>query len=116
MDRTLNEDAAEKNLQYRADCSNRPSHAISFMSVIASTSGRRETDRSLGASGVQLAQSHCNSRHRVFSSQFKSKVDHILDKTAVLWIMLKIDGAPICSRSHTHPSHTQNSRLLIDGR
>ncbi len=29
-----------------------------------------------------------------------------------LRIMLNVDGAPISSRSHTHPSHTQNSRLL----
>ena len=39
IDRTLNEAAADKILQYR-DCNNRPSHAISFMPAIASTSGR----------------------------------------------------------------------------
>ncbi len=38
IDRTLNEAAADKNLQYGADYNNRPSHSISFMSVIASTS------------------------------------------------------------------------------
>ena len=65
IDRTLNEAAADKVLQYRADYNNRPSHTISFMSAIASTSGRlhfefvrllflqahRETDRFLAASG-----------------------------------------------------------------
>jgi hypothetical protein len=35
-----------------------------------------------------------------------------LAKDAALRINLNIDGAPIASRSHTHPSHTQNSRLL----
>ncbi len=38
-DRTLNEAAAGKILQYRAEYNNRPSHAISFMSAITSTSG-----------------------------------------------------------------------------
>jgi hypothetical protein len=40
MDRTLNEAAADKVLQYRADYNNRPCHAIAFMPAIASTSGR----------------------------------------------------------------------------
>ena len=38
LDRTLNEDAADKIRQYLADYNNRPSHTIAFMSVIASTS------------------------------------------------------------------------------
>ena len=59
----------DKFLQYRDDYNNRPSHSISFMSVIASTSGclhgefvcllflqdHRETDRFLETSGVQVA-------------------------------------------------------------
>jgi hypothetical protein len=44
MDRTLNETATDKHLQYLADYNNRPSHAISFMSVIASTSGRLHSE------------------------------------------------------------------------
>ncbi len=48
----------------------------------------------------------------MFYSQFKSKVGNILDKTTVLRINLNIDGVPISSRSHTHPSHSQTSRLL----
>ena len=51
-------------------------------------------------------------RRVAFSSQFKSKVGHILAKAADLHINLNIDGAPIVSRSHTHPSHSQTSRLL----
>ena len=68
VDRPLNEAAADKVRLYRADYSNRPSHTISFMPAIASTSGRlhsefvlhlflqahRETDRFFAASRVQL--------------------------------------------------------------
>ena len=72
LDRLLNEAAADKIRQYHTDYNNRPSHPISFMSSIVSTSGwthsefvcllflqvPRENDRFLSASGVQLAQSH----------------------------------------------------------
>jgi len=44
-------------------------------------------------------------RRAAFSSQLKSTVGHILAKAAALRINLNIDGAPIASRSHTHPSH-----------
>ncbi len=40
LDGPLNEAAADKIRQYRADYNNRPSNAISFMPAIASTSGR----------------------------------------------------------------------------
>jgi hypothetical protein len=99
------------------------------MSSIASTSGRihnefvrllflqthRETDRFFAASGVQLTQ--CNSGlfhfHRVvFSSQLKSKVGITFTKAAALRVNLNLDGAPITSKSHTHPSHAQTSRQL----
>ena len=105
---------------YRADYNNRPSDTISFIPAVVSTSGRlhcecvrflfwqthRETDRFLAASGVQLAQSHFHYRRAAFSSQFKSKVGHILTKVASLRINLNIDGASIASRSHTYPSHS----------
>ena len=126
MDRTLNEAAADKVLQCRDDYNNRPSHAIAFMPAIASTSGRlhgefvrllflhdhRETDRFLAASGVQLTQSTFHFRHVLFSSQLKSKVDHMFAKSVTLRIILNVDGEPIASRSHTHTSHTQNSLIL----
>ncbi len=52
--------------------------------------------------------------HRVaFSSMIKSRVGNILVKTAGLRINLNIDGASITSKSHTHPSHSQTSRLLL---
>ncbi len=68
LDRPLNEAAADKIRQYRADYNNRPSHVIAFMPDTGSTSGRihcefvcllflqahRETDSFLSASGVQL--------------------------------------------------------------
>ncbi len=127
VDRSLNEAVADKIRQYRADYNNRTSNAISFMPAIASTSGRREfvcllflqahreTGRFFAASGVQLAQSNRGQFHyrrAVFSSQLKSKIGNILAKSAALRINLNIDGEPIASRSHTHPSHSQTSRLL----
>ncbi len=44
-----------------------------------------------------------------FSSQFKSKVGNILGQAAALPITLHIDGTPVASKSHTHPSHSQIS-------
>jgi hypothetical protein len=75
----------------------------------------RETDRFFAASGVQLVQSTIGQfhyRHMAFSSHLKSKIDNILDKAAALRITLNIDGVPIASKSHNHPSHSQTSRLL----
>ena len=72
----------------------------------------REIDRFLSSSGVQLAQSHFHFRRETFSSQLKVKVGHILVKATTLRIMLNVDGPPITTRSHTHPSHTQNFLLL----
>ena len=129
LERPLNEAAADKIRQYRADYNNRPSNAISFMPAIASTSGRlhsefvrllflqahRETDRFFAASGVQLAQSDRGQfqyKRAAFSSQLKSKVGNILAKVAALRITLYIDGVHIVSKSHTHPSHSETSRLL----
>jgi hypothetical protein len=99
------------------------------MPTIASTSGRlhsefglllflqarREIDRFFGSSGVQLAQSNRGQFHYrrvVLSSHLKSKVGNMLAKTSALRITQNIDGTPIVSRSHTHPSHSQTSRLL----
>ena len=94
IDRRLNEAAVDKILQYRDDYNNRPSHAISFMSAIASTSWRlhgefvcllflqahRETDRFLTASGVQLAQKHFHFRRAAFSSQLIFDIQYSLFK------------------------------------
>jgi hypothetical protein len=129
VDSSLIEASADKFRQYRTDYNNRPSNTISYMTAIPSTSGRlhceferllflqahRETDLFFAASGIQLAQSTSDQFHyrrAAFSSQLKSKVGNILAKAAALRINLNIDGAPIASRSHTHPSHSQTSCLL----
>jgi hypothetical protein len=129
LDGPLNEAATDKIHQYLAGYNNRISNAISLIPGITSTSGSlhsefvlllflqtpRETDRFFGASGVQLPLSDRNQfnyRCATFSSQLKSKVVNILAKAATLRITLNIDGTPIASKSHNHPSHSQTSRLL----
>ncbi len=130
IDRSLTEVAADKIRKYRVHYNNNPPNTVSFMPAITSTSGRlhskfirllflqahRETDRFFAASGVQLSQStswgffHF---HRVsFSSMLKSRVSLILAKAAALRITLNLDGVPITSTSHTHPSHSQTYRVL----
>ncbi len=69
-----------------------------------------------GAPGVQLVQTNPGGqfhfRRTVFLQQLKRKVGLTLAKSAALRINLNLDGAPITSKSHTHPSHSQTSRLL----
>jgi hypothetical protein len=129
IDKSLNEAATDKIRKYRADYNNNPTNVISFMSAIASTSDRlhsefirllflqahRETDRFFATSGVQSAQfyrGYFHFRRAAFSSMLKSKCGNILAKAAALRINLNLDGTPIPSQSHTHPSHLQTSRLL----
>ena len=98
-------------------------------SLITSTSGRlhsefvrllflqdhRETDRFFAASGVQLAQSdrgYFHFRRSVFLAQIKSRGVLTLAKAVVLHITFNLDGTTITSTTHTHPSHSQISRLL----
>jgi hypothetical protein len=76
-----------------------------------------ETDLFFAASGVQSAQSNLGAtyfhfRRATFLNQFKSKCGLLLVKTAPLRVTLNLDGAPIVSNSHTHPSHSQTSWLL----
>jgi hypothetical protein len=99
------------------------------MPVIASTSGRlhsefvrllflqthRETDRFFATSGVQVVQpdrDQFHFRRSAFSTQLKRKVVLSLGTAADLRITLNLDGSPITSKSHTHPSHSKTSRLL----
>ena len=79
----------------------------------------RETDYRFfaAASGVELTQTKLDFfhyHHTVFYSPLKSKVANILAKATALSINLNIasDGVPQDSRSHTHPSHSQTSRIL----
>jgi hypothetical protein len=58
-------------------------------------------------SGVQSSSSTSDQFHfrRVaFSHQFKGKLGLSLAKAAVFLINLNLDGSPITSKSHTHPS------------
>ena len=129
IERSLHETVTDKIWKYHADYNNNPPDVVSFMSAIASTSGRlhsefirllflqahRETDRFFAASGVQLAQTSSGLYHfrrAAFSAQIKAKVGSTLAKAAALRVNLNIDGAPITSRPHTHPSHSQTSRLI----
>ena len=99
------------------------------MPDVSSTSGRlhsefvrlfflqthRESDRFFEVSGVHLSvtdRDQFHFRRAAFSSLLKSRVGNILAKTATLRINLNLDGSPIASKSHTHPSHSQTSRLL----
>jgi hypothetical protein len=59
--------------------------------------------------GTSKWQLHYNSA--AFSSQLKSKIGNILAKAADLRIILNIDDSPVVSRSHTHSSHSETSRL-----
>ena len=129
LDKSLNDTTADKIRKYRADYNNNPPTVVSFMPAITSTSGRlhnefirllflqthRETDRFFADSGVQSVQSDRGFFHFlcvVFSSMLKSRVSNILAKAAALRINLNLDGAPIASKSHIHPSHSQTSCLL----
>ncbi len=129
FDQSLNDATADKVRKYRADYNNRPPSAVSFMTAIVSTSGRlhsefvrllflqshRETDRFFGVSGVLSAQSDrgfYHYRHAAVSVKLKRKVGLALAKEEALRITVNLDGAPIISRTHTHPSHSQTSRLL----
>jgi hypothetical protein len=76
----------------------------------------READRFFAASGVQSAQSNMgvffHFRRAAFSSMVKSRVSSILAKASDLRMNLNLDAVPITSKSHTHPLHSQTSRLL----
>jgi hypothetical protein len=113
----------DKIRKYLTDYHNNPPNFISFMTPIGSMSGRlhgefvwllflqthRETDRFCTPSGIQLTEPTSGQFHfnrTVFSTHLRSKVDNILTNVAGLRITLNIDGTPILSRSHTHPSHS----------
>ncbi len=129
LDKSLNDTVSDKIRKYRGDYNKNPPSDVSFMSSIASTSGRlhsefirilllqlhRETDHFFTGSGVLSAQSDRGFFHyhrEAFSFMLKSRVENILTKVADLGINLNLDGTPITSKSHTHPSHSQTSCLL----
>jgi hypothetical protein len=121
--------ASDKIRKYHTDYNKNPPNTVSFMDVIDSTTGRLhgefirllfsqdhpETDRVFPTSGVQFAQSTNGLFHfhrPVFSTTLKVIVGRTLVKTTALRISLNIDGTPITSKTHTHPSHSSTSRLL----
>ncbi len=131
IDESLNQSTNDKIRKYRADYNNNPPNAVPFMPTIPGTNGRlhsefirllflqahRETDRFFTASGVQSEQSNLESsyfhfRRAAFSSLLKGKCGNILSKASAWRVNLNLDGAPIASNSHTHPSHSQSERLL----
>ncbi len=66
----------------------------------------------VGVQSSQFDRGYFHFRPAVFSSMLKSKCGNILAKAVALRINLNLDGAPITSKSHTHPSYSQTSRLL----
>jgi len=62
---------------------------------------------------VQSTSGLFHFRRAVYSAQLKSKCGNLLDKDTALRINLNLDGTPIASKSHTHPSHSQTSRLSL---
>jgi hypothetical protein len=97
IDRSLIESTDDKIRKYRVDYNNNPPHCVSFMTSIASTSGRlhsefvrllflethRETDRFFSSSGVQVAQADrglFHFRRVAFTEQLKSRVGLVLVK------------------------------------
>jgi hypothetical protein len=127
LDQSLNDTVVAKLRKYHVDYNYNPTRGVGFMPT--STSGRlhskfirilflqshRETDRFFAGSGVMSSQSDrgfFHYLHTTFSSILKTRVGNILAKASALRINLNIDGSPIESKSHTHPSHSQTSRLL----
>ncbi len=93
-----------------------PSRLKRMNHIHNSTQTHRETDRFFTTSGVQVEHSTSglfHFRHTTFSGQLETRVNNILEKSATLRVNLNLDGTPITSRTHTHPWHSQTSRLLI---
>jgi hypothetical protein len=77
--------------------------------ILTVSSGNWQFFYNFRSSPSTIWQQHLTS---VFSSHLKSKVGNILTKTVTLRINLNIDGSPTDSEEHTHPSHSQTSRVL----
>ena len=95
IDRSLNETDTVKIRKYDADYNNNPPSSVAFMPIIVSTSGR------LHSEFVWLLFLQA---HRETDRFFAASGVQLVQST---------DDAPVSSRSHTHPSHSQTARLLI---
>ena len=107
--RTLNETVDDKKLKYLAVVDK---NTVSLCDFYFWRLIGKPTDF-FATSGVQLPQTNlfCH-RHTELSTHLKSKVGNILTKASALRIQLNIDDTTIASRSPTHPSHSQTSRLF----
>ncbi len=91
---------------------------VYFMHVLTVSSKNQlftadTTNSALHPNGLPYGlQNHPPNTLAAVSAQVKSKVGLALAKAAALRITLDLDGAPFISRTHTHPSHSQTSRLL----
>jgi hypothetical protein len=103
IDKSLNEDGNDKIRKYHTDYNNNPTNTVAFMQAISGTNGRLHSDF------IRLLFLQT---HRVVLNQFKSKCGLLLAKASALRVTLNLDGVPITSNSHTHPSHSQTFRLL----
>ncbi len=134
--KSLTETPSDKIRKYRVHFNNSPPSVVSFIPDTPSTSVRlhcefirllflqvhRETEHFFTVSGVHLDSDswatwpcHPGLFHfhgTTFSTTLKEKVDNSLTKAAVLRINLNIDWVSITSRTHTHPSHSQTSRIF----
>ncbi len=72
------------------------------------------TDTHIQVLSVALVLSINNKQtcYTEFSVTLKAKVGSTLTKDAVLRINLNVDGVSFTSKTHTHPSHSETSRLL----
>jgi hypothetical protein len=86
-------------------------HSPGFMLTFASSIHNKQQQFPLVLS-AQSDRGFFHYRRAAFSSMLKFWVGNILAKAAALRINLNIDGSPITSKSHTHPSHSRTSRLL----
>ncbi len=83
-------------------------HVFCFYKII----GKLTVFCNFRSSVCRIYQYPVHYRRTAFSSQVKSKIGNILPKSTGLRISLNIGGSPLESRSHTHPSHSETSRLL----
>jgi hypothetical protein len=83
---------------------------------ILSWQAHRETNIFFAASEVEIAQYHQDLfRFHRDAAYFKLKSElwNILAKATALRINLNTHCAPVAAHTHTHPSHSQSSRLLF---
>jgi hypothetical protein len=128
IDRSLNEAVADKIRKYRSDYHNNPPaqsplcrRSLVFLGGYIVNSFDCYSYRLIGklTAFLQLQEFSLRNLTVEDSSTFGTrrslhnlKQKLVSTKTASVRVNLNIDGAPITSRTHTHPSHSQTSRLL----